>query len=142
MPVLATQATFVRGGLVLSIWIHHSIADGTGWGRIFEVWAKNMRRIRQKDMASESMQNEFYGQGGVEPRGALDDLARRAGVHHDTTCAPSPSPSAPRCTLYGSLWHGKDTCAAHFRSQNASLSRDLSQHNKLHRSGRPPGYLH
>ncbi|KAF2851954.1 hypothetical protein T440DRAFT_393426, partial [Plenodomus tracheiphilus IPT5] len=36
LPVLATQATFIKGGLILSFWIYHSIADGTGWGRIFE----------------------------------------------------------------------------------------------------------
>lgn len=30
LPVLASQATFIRGGLVLSIWLHHSIVDRQG----------------------------------------------------------------------------------------------------------------
>ncbi|KAF1972889.1 hypothetical protein BU23DRAFT_390486, partial [Bimuria novae-zelandiae CBS 107.79] len=30
VPVLAAQATFVRGGLVLSVYAHHSAIDGTG----------------------------------------------------------------------------------------------------------------
>ncbi|KAF2827079.1 hypothetical protein CC86DRAFT_291854, partial [Ophiobolus disseminans] len=36
LPVLATQVAFIPGGLVLSVWIHHCVADGAGVRRIYE----------------------------------------------------------------------------------------------------------
>jgi hypothetical protein len=41
--VLATQATFIPAGLVLSVWVFHSVADGTGIARIYDVWSEEVR---------------------------------------------------------------------------------------------------
>ncbi|OCL13701.1 hypothetical protein AOQ84DRAFT_412899 [Glonium stellatum] len=43
IPVLAVQANFIQGGLVLSIYCHHSVVDGAGLTIFFEKFATNMR---------------------------------------------------------------------------------------------------
>jgi hypothetical protein len=43
LPVMAAQVTFIHGGVVLSTWTHHCVADGAGAKRYREVWARNTR---------------------------------------------------------------------------------------------------
>lgn len=43
LPVFAAQATFIPGGIVLSMWQHHSVADGIGLMRLYEKWSQAVR---------------------------------------------------------------------------------------------------
>ncbi|KAF2246083.1 hypothetical protein BU26DRAFT_61650 [Trematosphaeria pertusa] len=43
IPALAAQANFIPGGLVLSVYMHHSVMDGTGIGLFYKRWADNVR---------------------------------------------------------------------------------------------------
>jgi hypothetical protein len=40
-PVMAAQANFIDGGLLLAIGVHHSVCDGGGLDHILETWALN-----------------------------------------------------------------------------------------------------
>ncbi|KAK2861308.1 hypothetical protein FQN49_004335 [Arthroderma sp. PD_2] len=40
-PVMAVQATFINGGLVLTISLHHSLVDAQGAATIIELWSKH-----------------------------------------------------------------------------------------------------
>jgi hypothetical protein len=42
--VMAAQANFVPGGLLLCIAIHHAVMDGNGMATVFKTWAKWCRR--------------------------------------------------------------------------------------------------
>ncbi|KAI8933306.1 hypothetical protein NX059_009931 [Plenodomus lindquistii] len=105
LPVLATKATFIPGGLVLSVWIYHAIADGTGWGRIFEVWAANVKSFSPGVGSypycaeNQTIPRPLHDQDPSEPRVALDTLARTSMSQEETTFPPV-SASALRTTPY------------------------------------------
>ncbi|KIM97135.1 hypothetical protein OIDMADRAFT_130426 [Oidiodendron maius Zn] len=40
-PVMAAQANFIEGGLLLAIGIHHSVSDASAVGAILNIWAQN-----------------------------------------------------------------------------------------------------
>ncbi|PGH31014.1 hypothetical protein GX50_06218 [[Emmonsia] crescens] len=40
-PVMAAQANFIEGGLLLTIGVHHSICDGSAVDTILDTWASN-----------------------------------------------------------------------------------------------------
>ncbi|KAF3480385.1 uncharacterized protein GIQ15_05732 [Arthroderma uncinatum] len=40
-PVLTAQATFINGGLVLTISLHHSLVDAQGAATVIELWSKH-----------------------------------------------------------------------------------------------------
>jgi hypothetical protein len=40
-PVMAAQANFIDGGLLLTVGVHHSVCDGGGLDHILETWALN-----------------------------------------------------------------------------------------------------
>lgn len=40
-PVMAAQANFIEGGLLLTIAVHHSVCDGSGVDTIMDNWANN-----------------------------------------------------------------------------------------------------
>ncbi|KAH8592850.1 transferase [Bisporella sp. PMI_857] len=40
-PVMAAQANFIEGGLLLAVGVHHSVCDGSGLDHILETWAHN-----------------------------------------------------------------------------------------------------
>ncbi|KAG9193414.1 trichothecene 3-O-acetyltransferase [Alternaria panax] len=46
VPVFASQATFIPGGLVLSAWFYHAVLDGTGNTRIQKIWSNAVRALR------------------------------------------------------------------------------------------------
>lgn len=48
-PVMAAQANFVDGGLLLSIVFHHCACDGSGVSSILDEWAKNMNLGSEHD---------------------------------------------------------------------------------------------
>lgn len=41
VPVFAAQMNFIAGGLILSAYTHHSVVDGTGIAKIYQVWSEN-----------------------------------------------------------------------------------------------------
>lgn len=41
IPIFAAQLNFIRGGLILSAYTHHSVVDGTGIAKIYQVWSSN-----------------------------------------------------------------------------------------------------
>lgn len=43
IPVFAAQINFIRGGLILSAYTHHSVVDGTGIAKIYQVWSSYTR---------------------------------------------------------------------------------------------------
>lgn len=44
VPVLAAQATLIRGGLVMSVYSHHSVIDGTGIAKVYQIWSSHTKR--------------------------------------------------------------------------------------------------
>ncbi|CAN9219416.1 unnamed protein product [Alternaria alternata] len=48
VPVFATQATFIPGGLVLSAWFYHAVLDGTGNARIQKIWSDAVRALHPR----------------------------------------------------------------------------------------------
>ncbi|KAJ4371815.1 hypothetical protein N0V86_008369 [Didymella sp. IMI 355093] len=44
IPVFAAQMNFIPGGLILSVYTHHSVIDGTGVAKIYQVWSGNTRK--------------------------------------------------------------------------------------------------
>ncbi|KAF2185590.1 hypothetical protein K469DRAFT_726702 [Zopfia rhizophila CBS 207.26] len=46
VPVMGTQAFFIPGGLVLSIYVHHSVVDGTGLSVFYKRFSENVRLRR------------------------------------------------------------------------------------------------
>ncbi|KAL1599688.1 hypothetical protein SLS60_007491 [Paraconiothyrium brasiliense] len=43
VPALAAQATFVRGGLVLSVYSQHNVIDGSGTAQLYKIWSNHTR---------------------------------------------------------------------------------------------------
>lgn len=49
VPVFVSQASFVEGGLLLSICIFHLVADGYSLSRVFQAWAQHCRKAQDKN---------------------------------------------------------------------------------------------
>lgn len=43
IPVFAAQMNFIPGGLILSVYTHHCVVDGTGIAKIYQAWSGNAR---------------------------------------------------------------------------------------------------
>ncbi|KAL8690606.1 MAG: hypothetical protein Q9218_003991 [Villophora microphyllina] len=56
-PVLAVQANFIRGGLILCVAIHHSTADGSGMGNIISGLLRNCRQILSCEPVSKTLRD-------------------------------------------------------------------------------------
>lgn len=86
LPASAAHATFIPGGLVLSVWFHHAITDGAGNARILEVWSAavkslNMYTQETKPSKTSSMLITTDNITDVNlARGDLATLARRLNV--------------------------------------------------------------
>ncbi|KAH8814806.1 transferase [Xylogone sp. PMI_703] len=52
-PVLAAQANFIEGGLLLTVGIHHSVSDAIGLDTILEAWAHNTSVVNSSRSFSE-----------------------------------------------------------------------------------------
>jgi trichothecene 3-O-acetyltransferase len=52
VPVLAAQANFISGGLVLSVYTNHSVMDGIGIAQFYRVWASHVGRNAESDMSN------------------------------------------------------------------------------------------
>lgn len=47
LPMLCAQATFIPGGLVLGVYVHHSIIDGSGINRLLDEWSRGVNQRSQ-----------------------------------------------------------------------------------------------
>lgn len=52
IAVLVAQANFIKGGCLLGVGVHHSVADGTGMLAIVKVWAEQCRKLQVQDTMS------------------------------------------------------------------------------------------
>lgn len=52
-PVLAAQANFIEGGLLLTVGVHHSVCDAIGLDTILETWALNTSAVAGSGSFSE-----------------------------------------------------------------------------------------
>lgn len=43
IPVFAAQMNFIPGGLILSVYTHHCVIDGTGIAKIYQAWSGHTR---------------------------------------------------------------------------------------------------
>ncbi|PGH26425.1 hypothetical protein AJ80_01923 [Polytolypa hystricis UAMH7299] len=53
-PCLMVQANFIRGGLILAVYIHHSASDGLGTAMIYQTWARHVSSIAEGRILSAS----------------------------------------------------------------------------------------
>tara|TARA_R110002003_G_scaffold215_1_gene16423 strand:- start:11741 stop:13213 length:1473 start_codon:yes stop_codon:yes gene_type:complete len=95
VPVMAAQATFVHGGLVLSVWCHHCVADGTGMRRVYSTWSRGVRN--GVEITADADEGEGQGDGdgdGGSVEEMLDTLARSSApeqtLPHPPTAAVKP----------------------------------------------------
>lgn len=51
VPILNAQVTFIRGGLVLSVYSHHSAMDGVGIAQVYKIWSNYTRSQDMEPMA-------------------------------------------------------------------------------------------
>lgn len=60
-PVIAAQATFVKGGVFLCLCFHHSVGDGVGFGTFVQLLGKNCSGVHDRrfdKVASDNMARE------------------------------------------------------------------------------------
>ena len=93
VPVLAAQATLIRGGLVLSVYSHHSVIDGTGIAKVYQIWSGHTKRhdrapapLSRKDIVE--LHEDFESQ-----RRLLDKLAETSDA---VDCPEVRFPGSPR----------------------------------------------
>jgi hypothetical protein len=55
MPALAIQASFIPGGLVLSVYNHHSVMDGTGTNTFMKYFADSVNQSRNDELLCKPM---------------------------------------------------------------------------------------
>jgi len=97
LPVMAAQVAFIPGGLVISLWMHHAVADGLGATRLYEVWSGNVR-VRSLGKAPnmstrEEREEHTIDLSVLKGAMALDDLARRS-IPETKPTSPTPTPTA------------------------------------------------
>ena len=46
-PVIVAQATFIKGGLILCLCVHHSVLDGPSIGTVCRIWARNCQEATE-----------------------------------------------------------------------------------------------
>lgn len=74
IPVFAAQMNFIPGGLILSVYIHHAVIDGTGVAKIYQVWSENTRRYG----TGTAMPEQISARSLNDARHALDTLIESA----------------------------------------------------------------
>ncbi|KAK1975187.1 trichothecene 3-O-acetyltransferase [Colletotrichum cereale] len=91
-PIFIVQATFVRGGLVLTFLGHHQAMDGTGQGQIIDLLSKACR--------NESFTDEEVSTGNLPRRSIvplLEDYQRGLEVDSMIVEPPKEPPSPATC---------------------------------------------
>ncbi|KAF2827080.1 hypothetical protein CC86DRAFT_406308 [Ophiobolus disseminans] len=83
IPVMRAQATFIPGGLVLSVYGHHGVLDGIAFDLFFKVWSGYVKDINAGV--------EVAAMDKIEP---VDSSAHRRAL--DALLPASPSEDTPR----------------------------------------------
>ncbi|EUC42452.1 hypothetical protein COCMIDRAFT_103472 [Bipolaris oryzae ATCC 44560] len=81
LPTFATHATFIPGGLVLSVWFYHAITDGSGNAKILEVWSaavKSSNNYTRETGHGEFSSNLITTDNATDANLARGDLATLA----------------------------------------------------------------
>jgi BAHD acyltransferase len=92
IPIFASQLNSIRGGLILSAYIHHSVVDGTGIAKIYQVWSNNTRNFH----AGSSLPDQANPSSLNRARHALDTLADGAtAMELPEFRNPNAPPTAP-----------------------------------------------
>jgi len=82
-PVLETTYTPIKGGLILSMCVHHGVMDGRGLATLTELWASSTRQQYQND-------NEVLLTNLPDPEEPFTRTVRLATAVNDTTDLESP----------------------------------------------------
>ncbi|KAF3032433.1 hypothetical protein E8E12_002801 [Didymella heteroderae] len=91
IPVFAAQMNFVPGGLILSAYTHHSVIDGTGIAKIYQVWSECTRRLGTGTPIPEQVSARSLNGA----RHALDTLMEGAPTAEDLPEFCSPGDQVP-----------------------------------------------
>lgn len=91
IPIFAAQLNFIRGGLILSAYTHHSVVDGTGIAKIYQVWSSNTRNFH----AGSPLLNQANPSSLNRARHALDTLAKGATAMELPEFRNPDSPTTP-----------------------------------------------
>jgi hypothetical protein len=139
LPVMAAQVAFIPDGLVLSVWTHHSVADGTGAQRVCEVWSQKVREGRRETEAVHiSMPEILVTMGGSSSHGithtgitekedtalAFDMLARSSTPEPNLDASTSPTDTV-------ALHDPTDTVALHDPTYSVSAALFRFDHNTI-----------
>lgn len=137
LPIMAAQATFIPGGLVLSLWLHHSVLDGTGWSRILEVWSSYTSQyssgatssFEKAETLKSPLPSKSLPTNPSAPRLALDDVvkdfAALNGARTSTTRSSAQHLREGPYTVLTKLLHIDATLVSNFR---LSLSSQTDTH--------------
>ena len=93
LPTFAAQATFIPGGLVLSVWFHHPVIDGSGNARIQEVWSAAVRGLTECNQDGGRNGDSYISKADDSTsdaslaRAALASLAREPTPRDLATCS-------------------------------------------------------
>jgi hypothetical protein len=74
IPIMCAQATFIPGGLVLSVYAHHSVVDGGAMIKVYEVWSDHVKGLQDGSKKTEMLDRMWNCQFSIERR-RLDDMA-------------------------------------------------------------------
>ncbi|EMD67330.1 hypothetical protein COCSADRAFT_82931 [Bipolaris sorokiniana ND90Pr] len=137
LPAFAAHATFIPGGLVLSVWFHHAITDGAGNARILEVWSaavKSLNKNAQETEPSRISSEPITTHNAIDlnlARGDLDTLAR--GLNVEPTNPQAEKVLGRSANSLHELPYKVVTKMFRFPSSVIiSLSKAMSQHTEKH----------
>jgi Transferase family len=76
--VLMAQASFVKGGCLLAVAVHHSVADGVGVTNLMRIWAANFKNITTPPSKSV---NGLIGKANTPAAGQASKIVIPPDVH-------------------------------------------------------------
>ena len=138
IPVFAAQANFIPGGLIVSVYAHHSAMDGNGLGQVYQIWSdhvrSHIRREQTPNLVAPSAQSISTAQdNATDPsysRRTLDALAK---------CFPSTTnlrevrtPGTTPTVLRNARYNLKAKIFVFKASKITSLSAQLSSKTNTH----------
>ncbi|KAF2820870.1 hypothetical protein CC86DRAFT_386904 [Ophiobolus disseminans] len=88
IPFMSAQATSIPGGLVLSVYMHHTVVDGTAVGRIYDIWSGHVRRQDENRSALHVFNAESIDVSDL--RVALDVVAHTSNLTNFTDLLHCP----------------------------------------------------
>ncbi|KAF2790997.1 hypothetical protein K505DRAFT_327196 [Melanomma pulvis-pyrius CBS 109.77] len=98
IPVIAAQANFIPGGLILSVYTHHSVVDGTGIARLYQVWSGHIRSHNCDEETPDSQHPSSMSPTPTQNNYTDPSLARRT---IDTFATPPSFAECPEVRIPG-----------------------------------------